>query len=1173
MSSELEPYEGVLRGWYISQNMGLTDVMKKMKSIHGIDCSKNQYERQFKTWNFRKKLKAAEWQFVDHRIKKRKREGKDSEVFFNNALVSAKKIKKEIPRSTSLTQTIYHVASPKTPPDLLIKTPISAHTDFARFENLPWQRVIDPLHPQNNTNGPKNLLPLSMILTHTFLDRYTNSYEIEIKDMSSTLVENTLLSQMRASMVESHEGMIANIATALTRPLEASTMISFIHFAVFLVSNNMLEEYATEELIIKILNHGGQAALISLCSGDDPSIVAFTIHVFKASIRSRSSSLLQELITNRSVIRYLNSTANDFLGTWWHTITGSKLDIEIFEVLVSNISSQSVLHQNCESLLGFVVRADRADLVQSLICVGVTALSKATTGVIHLVRSVEVLQALLQAGIDPNGRLAPNPLYRGWTYLQYFVQERKIEMVKSLIEAGADVNVLPQNPHENGLTALAYAVYFSYNDILRLLLYHKADVSLSESILVLRPIWNSRSLLETALHRGNTDIVTLLIDHGAVVNRAGSDTSGQSALYIAVSRGYLGPMKILLENGANVNEVSNCPSQRTALATAVSRGSLDAVKLLLDNKADVNICNYSESNLLPRSILLDAMQRNEPQLVRTLLEHGAIVDAPVFDNYGSTAYEAAVVLNSKPEIQDLLLEFGATTEHSDNLIQRQMFLKLYSSIQRGDYSEAENILQLGFDLNAAPFQDTCDCVIRSTLLMETIQMGRADILQLLIKFGANVSAEPSLLQAAALHMELAPLLLKAGAIFSIEPSALVQACQYGSIESYDTTESLLIEAGKHKILSQDYLVALLNESIGIDQVRLIKILVNLGADVNMPFHIDGEFSTCLLQSIKRSDLSVIELLLQNGGSLSISHDNAHEYAYLSCAESEHTGQPLRAFFLRLFWKMDNASSILALLLRSYSPLEDCFKYAIEYVNKLSSIISPLWLRSDKIYPQASETLISITQMLLENGGDINYQNAGRTILGSALMKGFSEFGLYLLDQGANAQSDEDLVQLAVRTCCHSSSFEVVRRLVEKNAAVDKQPEIKGKTALQEAASMKRGIFDLVKYLLDAGANVNAPPAKHRGITALQGAAIRGHLGIASLLLEADADVNMPGAEFEGRTALEAAAEWGRLDMVQLLINAGADSHLPEEERYLSSIAYAKAQDHFVIVELLSSYLA
>ena len=60
--------------------------------------SKAQYELQFKKWNLRKNMNKEEWNFVHHRIEKRRHEGKESETYFRNALVPNKKVKKETSR-------------------------------------------------------------------------------------------------------------------------------------------------------------------------------------------------------------------------------------------------------------------------------------------------------------------------------------------------------------------------------------------------------------------------------------------------------------------------------------------------------------------------------------------------------------------------------------------------------------------------------------------------------------------------------------------------------------------------------------------------------------------------------------------------------------------------------------------------------------------------------------------------------------------------------------------------------------------------------------------------------------------------------------------------------------------------------------------------------------------
>jgi hypothetical protein len=63
-------------------------------------CSRSQYERQFKKWDFRKNMRQPErlWKAVGHRIEKRKKAGKNSDVYINGSRILASVIRKEILR-------------------------------------------------------------------------------------------------------------------------------------------------------------------------------------------------------------------------------------------------------------------------------------------------------------------------------------------------------------------------------------------------------------------------------------------------------------------------------------------------------------------------------------------------------------------------------------------------------------------------------------------------------------------------------------------------------------------------------------------------------------------------------------------------------------------------------------------------------------------------------------------------------------------------------------------------------------------------------------------------------------------------------------------------------------------------------------------------------------------
>ncbi|KAF7546546.1 hypothetical protein G7Z17_g8344 [Cylindrodendrum hubeiense] len=124
----------------------------------------------------------------------------------------------------------------------------------------------------------------------------------------------------------------------------------------------------------------------------------------------------------------------------------------------------------------------------------------------------------------------------------------------------------------------------------------------------------------------------------------------------------------------------------------------------------------------------------------------------------------------------------------------------------------------------------------------------------------------------------------------------------------------------------------------------------------------------------------------------------------------------------------------------------------------------------------------------------------------------------------------------------------------------------GRTALQAAASSVTPDLEILDLLLRHHADVNAPPARKGGVTALQGAAIHGHMEVARILLAHGAHVNAPAAPEEGRTAVEGAAEHGRWEMVRLLLSEGA---MPDPVFGFSrAIKLAEEELHLGIAKLL-----
>lgn len=138
---------------------------------------------------------------------------------------------------------------------------------------------------------------------------------------------------------------------------------------------------------------------------------------------------------------------------------------------------------------------------------------------------VEAAQLLLDRGAFADGDVG-----EGGTVLSYAAEGGNIDVVKLLIDHGADVNA----PGELGITPLHRA---KNAEIAQLLIDHGANVhgDCCDTPL-LSAVWNDKN-----------DIVKILIDHGADVNA--KDIDGHTPLDIAIERGQDEIAALLREHG------------------------------------------------------------------------------------------------------------------------------------------------------------------------------------------------------------------------------------------------------------------------------------------------------------------------------------------------------------------------------------------------------------------------------------------------------------------------------------------------------------------------------------------------------------------------------------------------------------------------------------------------
>ncbi len=156
----------------------------------------------------------------------------------------------------------------------------------------------------------------------------------------------------------------------------------------------------------------------------------------------------------------------------------------------------------------------------------------------------EIIHILVNAGADVNARSKENSSWRGQptpllpkglTALMVAAgkQDPIIHTnVSALIEAGADVNL----QDEAGFTALMYAAYFNYYEVVKAILDAKPDVNMQDN-------YGRTALMLAVVNENDIDpqVVKALIDAGARADI--KDNAGKTALDYAYTGFYRGKDK------------------------------------------------------------------------------------------------------------------------------------------------------------------------------------------------------------------------------------------------------------------------------------------------------------------------------------------------------------------------------------------------------------------------------------------------------------------------------------------------------------------------------------------------------------------------------------------------------------------------------------------------------
>ena len=197
---------------------------------------------------------------------------------------------------------------------------------------------------------------------------------------------------------------------------------------------------------------------------------------------------------------------------------------------------------------------------------GLTELHKAV-----LNTNIPLIHLLLQAGASVNVK---DPRSE-WTPLMIASYQRDCEIIEILFNQGANVNEIS----EDRQSALHLAIGPDNDSVkaVKLLLKHGSNVDAKDYA-------GAYPAYQAILH-SNTEILSLLVQHGANIKTCVSDMGECSNIFMSDVNQYSKCMDILLSAGADINSL--CDRQFTPLMHSVLLGKKGSMIYLLKRNADI----------------------------------------------------------------------------------------------------------------------------------------------------------------------------------------------------------------------------------------------------------------------------------------------------------------------------------------------------------------------------------------------------------------------------------------------------------------------------------------------------------------------------------------------------------------------------------------------------------
>lgn len=403
---------------------------------------------------------------------------------------------------------------------------------------------------------------------------------------------------------------------------------------------NLVEVLLAHKADVTAKRNDGATSL-HLATANGFKSVAQTLLDAKADVDANSPRMIIDLAGNRG-----------FSGTPLHIAVAQK-DRAMVELLLASKANVKATNSVGDTPLHFAVGNGSTGIAELLLANGADVNARGDREKTPLLTaaengSVEMVKLLLdnKASLDVIGNFSiqneSGQFYDAYqSPLHLALLKNNNELLKLLLERGADANIQSMEPKKFLQPPLWSAVSKKLKDAVTLLLKFKADPNLKEF-----KDANGTFPLSMAVRNNDKDIVELLLAHDADSDR--KTPEDLTPLFFAVLDGNREIVEALLQHKANPN--AKTKSSWTPLHSAVHYGRKEIAELLLANGANPNVPNNegktpldltkpAQGAIAPRTLRVPQPGVPAPvepaspaEIAEVLRKHGAVEDLPDFSS-------------------------------------------------------------------------------------------------------------------------------------------------------------------------------------------------------------------------------------------------------------------------------------------------------------------------------------------------------------------------------------------------------------------------------------------------------------------------------------------------------------------------------------------------------------